>query len=43
LLNAGASLLATRLLNEQAAVYVRLGDPVRASHLLTKSRELSVM
>jgi tetratricopeptide (TPR) repeat protein len=40
LLNAGASLLATRLLNEQAAVYVRLGDPVRASHLLTKSREL---
>jgi tetratricopeptide (TPR) repeat protein len=40
LLSAGASLLATRLLNDQAAVYVRLGDPVRASHLLSKSREL---
>jgi tetratricopeptide (TPR) repeat protein len=40
LLNVGESLLATRLLNDQAAVYVRLGDPVRATHLLTTSREL---
>jgi hypothetical protein len=40
LLEAGASLLATRLLNDQAAVYVRLGDPVRATHLLSKSHEL---
>jgi tetratricopeptide (TPR) repeat protein len=28
------------LLNDQAAIYVRLGDPVRAAHLLQKSREL---
>jgi tetratricopeptide (TPR) repeat protein len=40
LLNAGESLLATRLLNDQAAVYVRLGDAVRATHLLSTSREL---
>jgi tetratricopeptide (TPR) repeat protein len=40
LFNAGESLLATRLLNDQAAVYVRLGDAVRATHLLTQSREL---
>ena len=40
LVDAGASLLATRLLNDQAAVYVRLGDPVRATHLLSKSHEL---
>jgi hypothetical protein len=40
LLDMGESLLATCLLNDQAAVYVRLGDPVRASHLLSKSHEL---
>jgi len=40
LMSAGESLLATRLLNDQAAVYIRLGDPVRATHLLSQSREL---
>jgi len=40
LLSAGEPLLATRLLNDQAAVYIRLGDPVRATHLLSQSREL---
>jgi tetratricopeptide (TPR) repeat protein len=40
LLDAGEPLLAARLLNDQAAVYVRLGDPVRATHLLEQSREL---
>lgn len=37
---AGASLLATRLFNDQAAIYIRLGDPVRATHLLSQSRQL---
>jgi tetratricopeptide (TPR) repeat protein len=40
LLAAGEPLLAARLLNDQAAVYVRLGDPVRATHLLEESRKL---
>ncbi len=40
LLDMGESMLAARLLNDQAAVYVRLGDPVRATHLLTESRSL---
>jgi tetratricopeptide (TPR) repeat protein len=40
LLAAGEPLLAARLLNDQAAVYVRLGDPVRAIHLLEESRKL---
>lgn len=40
LLDAGESMLAARLLNDQAAVYVRLGDPVRATHLLSESRSL---
>jgi tetratricopeptide (TPR) repeat protein len=40
LMNTGEPLLATRLLNDQAAVYIRLGDPVRASHLLAQSRQL---
>jgi tetratricopeptide (TPR) repeat protein len=40
LLAAGEPLLAARLLNDQAAVYVRLGDPVRATHLLEESRRL---
>ncbi len=29
---------AARLFNDQASVYIRLGDPVRAAHLLTESR-----
>lgn len=37
LLDAGDSVGAARLLNDQAATYVRLGDPVRATHLLTQS------
>jgi tetratricopeptide (TPR) repeat protein len=40
LLAAGEPLLAACLLNDQAAVYVRLGDPVRATHLLEESRKL---
>ena len=32
--------LAGRLLNDQAAVQVRLGDPVLATHLLSQSRKL---
>jgi tetratricopeptide (TPR) repeat protein len=40
LLDAGESMLAACLLNGQAAVYVRLGDPVRATHLLSESRGL---
>lgn len=31
---------AARLLNDQAALYVRLGDPVRAAHLLGESRKV---
>ena len=42
LLAAGKSLEAARLLNDEAAVWVRLGDPVRAHHLLQKSREVFV-
>lgn len=34
----GLAFEAARLLNDQAAVYVRLGDPVRAHHLLEQSR-----
>lgn len=40
LLDAGDPTGAARLLNDQAAVYVRLGDPVRATHLLTESRRI---
>jgi tetratricopeptide (TPR) repeat protein len=40
LLEANEAMLAARLLNDQAAIYVRLGDPVRATHLLERSREL---
>jgi tetratricopeptide (TPR) repeat protein len=40
LLEAHEAVLAARLLNDQAAIYVRLGDPVRATHLLERSREL---
>ncbi len=38
LLDAGDATGAARLLNDQAAVYVRMGDPVRATHLLSESR-----
>ncbi len=37
---AGQPIAAARLLNDQAAVWVRLGDPVRATHLLRTSREV---
>jgi hypothetical protein len=40
LLAANQPVQAARLLNDQAAIYVRLGDPVRATHLLERSREL---
>jgi tetratricopeptide (TPR) repeat protein len=40
LLEADEPVFAARLLNDQAAIYVRLGDPVRATHLLETSREL---
>ncbi|WP_148313590.1 hypothetical protein [Sorangium cellulosum] len=40
LLDAGDALGSARLLNDQAAVYVRMGDPVRATHLLTESRRV---
>ncbi|MCG8419012.1 MAG: hypothetical protein MJE77_13830 [Proteobacteria bacterium] len=40
LLDAGDATGAARMLNDQAAVYVRLGDPVRASHLLSQSQAL---
>lgn len=38
LLASGDAAVAARLLNDQAAVYVRVGDPVRAAHLLEESR-----
>jgi tetratricopeptide (TPR) repeat protein len=37
---AGESRAAARLLNDQAAIWVRLGDPVRAAGLLDQSREV---
>lgn len=37
---AGDALAATRLLNDQAAVWVQLGDPVRAHWLLEQSRRV---
>ncbi len=40
LLDAGEATGAARLLNDQAAVYVRMGDPVRATHLLSESRRI---
>jgi tetratricopeptide (TPR) repeat protein len=40
LLEAHEAPLAARLLNDQAAIFVRLGDPVRATHLLERSREV---
>lgn len=40
LMDAGNPLGAARLLNDLAAVYVRMGDPVRAAHLLSESRKI---
>jgi len=40
LLERGQPTEAARLLNDQAAVWIRLGDPVRAVHLLNQSRGL---
>ncbi|MFO0589243.1 MAG: hypothetical protein U0441_17025 [Polyangiaceae bacterium] len=37
---AGEPRAAARLFNDQAAVHMRLGDPVRAAHLLTESRNI---
>lgn len=39
-LAAGDAYGAARLLNDQAALYVRMGDPVRAAHLLDQSRKV---
>jgi tetratricopeptide (TPR) repeat protein len=39
LVQAGAILPAAGLLNDQAAVYMRLGDPVRATYLLSQAHE----
>ena len=39
LVQAGAILPAARLLNDQAAVYMRLDDPVRATYLLSQAHE----
>ncbi|WP_437592701.1 hypothetical protein [Sorangium sp. So ce1000] len=38
MLEAGDAIGAARLLNDQAALHVRMGDPVRATHLLVESR-----
>lgn len=37
---AGEAQAAARLLNEQAAVWVRLGDPVRAAHLMRETLKM---
>lgn len=39
MLDAGRPMDAARLLNDEAAVWVKLGDPVRAHYLLSRSRE----
>ena len=39
LVTAGAIVLAARLLNDQAAVYMRVGDLVRATYLLSQAHE----
>ena len=39
LVQAGAILPAARLLNDEAAIYMRLGDPVRATYLLSQAHE----
>lgn len=40
MLQADEPLLAVRLCNDQAAIYIRLGDPMQATRLLTQAREL---
>jgi tetratricopeptide (TPR) repeat protein len=40
LLEAQEAPLASRLLNDQAAILLRFGDPVQAAHLLERSREV---
>jgi hypothetical protein len=40
MLDAGRPMDAARLLNDEAAVWVKLGDPVRAHYLLSRSREV---
>jgi hypothetical protein len=40
MLDAGHPMDAARLLNDEAAVWVKLGDPVRAHYLLSRSREV---
>jgi chemotaxis protein histidine kinase CheA len=40
LAEAGEPHAAARLFNDQASVYIRLGDPVRAAHLLAESRKI---
>jgi tetratricopeptide (TPR) repeat protein len=40
LARSGRPMEAARLLNDQAAIWTRLGDPVRAYHLLAKSQEV---
>ncbi|MBK8254756.1 MAG: hypothetical protein IPK82_19110 [Polyangiaceae bacterium] len=40
LANDGNAQAAARLFNDQAAVLIRMGDPVRAAHLLTESRKI---
>ena len=40
LLESGEPQRAAGLFNDQAALYLRLGDPLRATHLLSKSREV---
>lgn len=40
LLDAGRPLDAARILNDEAAIWVKLGDPFRANHLLARSREV---
>jgi tetratricopeptide (TPR) repeat protein len=38
--SAGDALGAAGMLNDQAAIFVRIGDPVRANHLLTEARRI---
>ena len=40
LVESGDALSAARLLNDEAAIWVRLGDPVRANHLLERGRQV---
>ena len=40
LLDQGRPVDAARILNEEAAIWIKLGDPIRANHLLARSREV---